>query len=272
MFAILNSLIARKRFLITAGLTLGLAVSLVSRATWIAKAGTTFTVTTAADNGDNVNPTPGSLRAAILNANSTPGEDLISFAIGSGLQTIQPTNQLPPISDAVVIDGTTQPGFAGAPLIELDGSLTTGKPGLVVNSPGPSTIRGLIMNRFGSNAISLSGGGGNLVAGNYIGTNAAGTGNFSNPNNGVGITVLSPNNIIGGLTPADRNLISGNRSSSVQMGVDVFGANAKGNKIIGNYIGTDVNGTSSLGQVNAGIRLAAPVSTSSAAPRRPSPT
>ncbi|MDX6382621.1 MAG: hypothetical protein QOK48_194, partial [Blastocatellia bacterium] len=122
MFAILNSLLARKRFLVVVCLTMGLALSLASRMTWVARAGTTFNVTTAADNGDNVNPTPGSLRAAILSANSTPGADTISFAIGSGLQTIQPSAQLPTISDAVVIDGTTQPGFNGVPLIELDGS------------------------------------------------------------------------------------------------------------------------------------------------------
>jgi hypothetical protein len=255
MFAILNSLFARKRFLVAVCLTLGLALILAFRVNWVAKASTTFTVTTAADNGDNVNPTAGSLRAAILNANSTAGTDNISFSIGSGPQTIQPLAQLPAITDAVNIDGTTQPGFAGAPLIEIDGSLTTGKPGLVVNSTDPTTIRGLIINRFGANAISLSGGGGNVVAGNYIGTNSAGTANFPNPNNGVGITVLSPNNIIGGLTAADRNLISGNRSQNVQMGIDVFGANAKGNKIIGNYIGTDINGTTSIGQLNARIRL-----------------
>lgn len=256
MFAILNSLSASKRCLVAVCLTLGLALSLAFSMTWVAKASTTFIVTTAADNGDNVNPTPGSLRAAILGANSTAGTDGISFAIGSGLQTIQPTAQLPTITEAVIIDGTTQPGFAGAPLIELDGSMTTGKQALIVNSTGPTTIRGLIINRFGSGAITLSGGGGHLVAGNYIGTDNTGTAVLPNPNNGVGISITSPNNTIGGLTPADRNVVSGNRVQNGSLGIDVFGGNAVGNKIIGNYIGTDVTGMFSLGQVNSGIRLA----------------
>jgi hypothetical protein len=257
MFAILNSLFAGKRFLILCGLFLSLAFGMA----WVAQASASFTVTTAADNGDNVNPTPGSLRAAIIGANSTPGTDSISFSIGSGLQTIQPLTQLPTISDAVIIDGTTQPGFAGAPLIEIDGSLTTSSFALVVNSNSPTTIKGLIINRFAFGGIQLSGNGGNVVAGNYVGTNAAGTANFPNPNNGEGIVVFSPNNIIGGLTAADRNIVSGNRNSSVSIGIDVFGANAIGNKIIGNYVRTDVSGSLNLGQLNGGIRIANAVGT-----------
>jgi hypothetical protein len=66
----------------------------------------TFTVTTAADN------VPGSLRSAINSANSSPGLDMIAFAIGSGNVQLAPAAQLPDITDPVVIDGTTQPGFA----------------------------------------------------------------------------------------------------------------------------------------------------------------
>jgi hypothetical protein len=248
MFAILNSLIARSRFLVPVCLSVSLAFGMA----WVADANTTFIVTTTADNGDNANPTPGSLRAAIINANNTPGPDKISFSIGSGLQTIQPLTQLPNLSDAVIIDGTTQPGFAGSPLIEIDGSLTTNSAGLVVTSNASSTIRGLVINRFAANGVVLAGNGSHLVAGNYIGTNAAGTAGFPIPNNGVGISVMTANNIIGGTTEADRNVISGNRVQSGSIGIDVFGG---GNKILGNYIGTDVTGTASLGHTNSGVRL-----------------
>src|SRR3954454_17262503 len=74
-----------------------------------------FSVTSNADSG------AGTLRQAILNANSAPGADTITFAIGSGLQTITPTSALPTISDSVIIDGTSQPVYTGAPLIELNG-------------------------------------------------------------------------------------------------------------------------------------------------------
>src|SRR6185369_3198708 len=74
-------------------------------------------VTNTADSG------PGSLRQAILNSNASVGVvDTIRFAIGTGVQTIRPLSPLPTITDPVIIDATTQPGFAGTPLIELNGS------------------------------------------------------------------------------------------------------------------------------------------------------
>ncbi len=73
-----------------------------------------FVVNTTADSG------PGSLRQAILDANNLPGLAVtIDFAIpGTGVQTIEPITPLPSITASVLIDGTTQPGFAGTPLIE----------------------------------------------------------------------------------------------------------------------------------------------------------
>ncbi len=65
----------------------------------------------------------GSLRQAILDANASFGLSTIRFQIGSGLQTIQPTSPLPTLIYPVVIDGTTQPGYANKPLIQLDGTL-----------------------------------------------------------------------------------------------------------------------------------------------------
>ena len=73
----------------------------------------TFTVLNTLDSG------PGSLRQANLDANSSPGLDTIRFQIASGLQTIQPTSALPTLTDPVLIDGTTQPGYANKPLIEM---------------------------------------------------------------------------------------------------------------------------------------------------------
>ena len=74
-------------------------------------------VTTTADSG------AGSLRAAILAANGTPALDVIQFAIpGSGIKTISPATPLPGLTTAITIDGTTQSGYAGSPVIELDGT------------------------------------------------------------------------------------------------------------------------------------------------------
>src|SRR5262245_16950373 len=74
----------------------------------------TFTVTNTNPNG------AGSLEAAIINANSNGVPDLINFNIGGGgPQTITPTSGLPSITEQVTIDATSQPGYAGKPLITL---------------------------------------------------------------------------------------------------------------------------------------------------------
>src|SRR5262245_58257921 len=65
-----------------------------------------ITVTTTTDNGDNVTPTAGSLRAAIIASNASVGvQDKITFAIGSGVQLMAPPRPLPEVTDSVIIDG-----------------------------------------------------------------------------------------------------------------------------------------------------------------------
>jgi hypothetical protein len=182
------------------------------------------------------------LRAAIAETSALPGPDTIHFNIApGGLQTITPGSLLPSLAD-VVIDGTTQPGFGGTPLIEIDGSLTLpGTPGFFVTGVGHVTIRGLIINRFPSHGIrELSTGGNNVIAGTFIGTDSTGTvalGNFR----GVSLEGSGGNSLIGGSNVADRNLISGNAAD----GILVFPSSL--NRIEGNYIGTDVSGTLPLG-------------------------
>src|SRR6185436_8327810 len=75
-----------------------------------------FTVTTTNDSG------AGSLRQAILDANAASGPDSIYFNIGSGPQIIRPSSALPIITGAVLIDGTTQPGYINVPIIRIDGT------------------------------------------------------------------------------------------------------------------------------------------------------
>src|SRR6185312_1714267 len=76
---------------------------------------------------------PGSLRQAILDVNANSGTDVITFDIpGTGTQTIQPLSPLPWITNAVTIDGWSQPGFAGTPLIEINGSLAGFCDGLAI--------------------------------------------------------------------------------------------------------------------------------------------
>ncbi|HYC60844.1 MAG TPA: putative Ig domain-containing protein [Thermoanaerobaculia bacterium] len=129
------------------------------------------------------------LRAAIEEANAFAGADAIHFAIGSGAQTIS-FIVLPAISEAVTIDGSTQPGYAGVPLIELDGTQTN--PGLQLSSNG-SMLRALLVNDF-LNGIVINGSG-NTVENCIIGTNATHTQDRGNDGDGITINGGS-NNVI----------------------------------------------------------------------------
>ena len=84
------------------------------------------------------------------------------------MHTITPLTALPVISQPVVIDGTEPPD--STPLIELNGNGLAG-PGLTITG-GNSLVRGLVINRFGGPGILLQTNGGNVIAGNYIGTDA----------------------------------------------------------------------------------------------------
>ena len=91
---------------------------------------------------------PGSLRQAILDANAGIGNEVIDFAIpGSGVQTIEPISPLPAISRSVFIDGSTQPGFAGSPLIALAGQWAGVTGGLEVRGSSLSVL-GLSIDRY----------------------------------------------------------------------------------------------------------------------------
>jgi titin len=186
----------------------------------------------------------GSLRQAILDANAHPGRDTIIFDIpGAEAHTIQPLSPLPTITDPVVIDGTYQPGYAGSPLILLDGSLAGSQASGLVITGGDSTVRGLDIGNFGGDGIQLgtqlNSPGGSVVAGNYIGIDVTGTRTMSNR---YGINVLgSPRNTVGGTGALDGNVISGNRFNGIYI--------VHGDQLVvqGNFIGTDATGAVALG-------------------------
>ena len=203
-----------------------------------------FIVTNTNDSG------PGSLRKAIDDANFIVGIDTITFNIpGSGVQTITPFSPLPQITESVIIDGSSQPGFTGIPLIELNGSgAGTATDGIEITGGG-STVKNLIINRFGGDGIELTSGE-NTILGCYIGTNSIGTVDSGNGGNGIRIG-FGENNRIGSANVSDRNIISGNNAN----GIRVFGKDSSDNEIVGNYIGTDLTGTTDLGNSENGIEI-----------------
>src|ERR1017187_1338841 len=208
----------------------------------------TFVVTTTANNG------PGSFQDAITNANANPGMDTIVFNIlGVPPFTITPVNALPQISDPVTINATTQLGYIGKPVIELNGASTTGTTiGLRfgLGSDG-STLRGMAINRFPAQGIDISSAGSISIQGNFIGTDMTGLlarGNGGG-NSSPGIYVKSSGNLIGGTNAGDGNLISGGNY------VGIYFQNANSNVVQGNFIGLNSTGLVALGNLNNGILI-----------------
>jgi Domain of unknown function (DUF4347) len=203
----------------------------------------TFNVTNTNDSG------AGSLRTAITSANAAGGIDTINFAIaGAGLHTINLTSALPTITGAVTIDGYTEAGSSVNTLsvgdnavltIELNGTGAGGANGLTLGAGSAgSTIRGLVINRFSLDGIQIDSTG-NLIVGNWIGTDNTGTLDFGN---GVdGITNSANNNTIGTSAVADRNVLSGNNDEGVDVDPGITGI-----VIQGNYIGTNAMGTAAV--------------------------
>ncbi|MGI8586113.1 MAG: S-layer homology domain-containing protein [Chloroflexia bacterium] len=221
-----------------------------------ARPGSTLTVANTNDLG------PGSLRQAILDANTSSGTDTIAFNIpGSGVHTIAPLSPLPVITDTVIIDGYSQPGASSNTLalgnnavllIELDGANAGNTSGLDIAVGGSgSTVDGLVINRFTGSGITLDTYSAVItITGNFISTDPTGTIVRGNGRDGVTVSTSSVGNTIGGPAPAARNLISGSGSSGIYAG-----SGAVGNLIEGNYIGTNAAGTSPLGNAGDGVFL-----------------
>ncbi|HVM50896.1 MAG TPA: hypothetical protein VMU04_22905 [Candidatus Acidoferrum sp.] len=204
----------------------------------------------------NTNPSGlGSLQQAILDANATNGLDTIVFQIpGSGVHTISPTNILPAITDSVNIDGTTQPGYAGTPLIEINGVNAGSTSDGFRLQAGTNMIVGLVINNFGGAGIHIQApSASNVIQANFIGTDATGllsrgNGLTTPRHSGVWLDG-SGDNLVGGIYSSNANVISGNGDSGVYL------LNCSGNTVQGNLIGTTLSGTTAIGNRTNGIGL-----------------
>lgn len=92
----------------------------------------------------------------------------------------------------------------------------------------------------------------NHIEGNYIGTDISG--DVALGNLGEGVHIIGGKTVVGGTSFAAHNLISGNgrflSNSGPGDGVEIEGSH---NIVIGNYIGTNAEGTTALANANAGV-------------------
>jgi probable HAF family extracellular repeat protein len=174
----------------------------------------------------------------MLDADAYAGNSFVTFQIpGTGMHTISPTSPLLVMKQPAFIDGFSETGYAGTPLIEINGdNAGVGADGLILTG-GNSTVRGLVINGFSGAGIHLEGEGGDIITADYLGTDSTGRQAEAN-GSGVLIDAVS-NNTIGGANVGTGNLISGNYLA----GVAISGS---GNLVAGNHIGTDVSGTTPL--------------------------
>jgi hypothetical protein len=241
----------------------------------------TFTVNSTTDNittaddanyGDGsaiskINGTTVTLRSAILESNARPPAYFdsvytINFSLaGGGAQTITLAASLPEIKYPVLINGFSQTGASANTaafgvstnaVVKMNVNCNN-MTGISVNGTG-TTIRGIAAYNANGAAINLYDGQANTIKGCYVGLQSTGTANGTYPEvnvhaidiGGFG-TDASADNTIGGTNVADRNIIAG--------GVYIYGSGSTGNKVYGNYIGTDATGNTAIDRNYAGVQI-----------------
>ncbi len=190
----------------------------------------------------------GTLRQAIQCANEMPGIQRIRFdGLGGIPFNIFPTSPLPTITDEVVIDGTTNPGFTATPLVVINGSkagATTDGLTFAQGATG-SIVDSIAVNSFGGDGMLIRGS--NLTITNtWVGTDATGSANLGNGENGIRILNSQGNTITG-------SVVSGN----VESGIAIEGATSTGNVVTNTLIGTDSTGATRIRNRDTGVEIAA---------------
>ena len=197
-----------------------------------------------------------SLREAIIAANNTAGPQVIGFNIPTSdpgfdefAFTIKPQPEQFPalVDDGTTIDGSSQAAYTGntniaGPEIALDGSLINASNdphGLLVASAN-NHIHCLAVANF-QIGIGIGGANNTTITGCFVGVDPTGT--EARPNRGWGISSANfqSGTSIGGPTPDERNVISGNAGSGIFLSNFVSDC-----AIENNFIGTDVTGQNAI--------------------------
>jgi Right handed beta helix region len=201
---------------------------------------TVFHVTTEDDTPAGTADEVGTLRYAIDQANAlAPNTPVtIDFSIGTGQQTISLLQPLPTLANPITIDGTTQPGYAGKPLIQVDGTQAgAGTIGFSLDDDSHnSTIKALEITDFNGGGILDDNGNANVFTNDVIGLHVVTNLPSVQPNGTFGIEI--------------RDQANGNMISNVVVAGNQYNGivinNSMNNTVTASDIGTDATGEDSL--------------------------
>ncbi len=198
----------------------------------------------------------GSLRNALQWVATRPGTPVIFNVPTSdpgyvdGVFHFRPRASYPQLyANGMVIDGATQTAYTGdtnpkGPEVHIDGSDAGPWATACVLSGSGCRVHCLAIGFFDAFGISVTGEGAsnNTVTGCYVGT--AATGDVAEAIRWCAVLIENGahHNTVGGPTAAERNVLSGN----VNEGVAIRNSNTYGNRVVGNYIGTDATGAHAI--------------------------
>jgi hypothetical protein len=190
----------------------------------------------------------GTASSNIIGGNSSASINYISGNVGSGISISgigTKSNKIQHNFIGTKLNGTAAvPNNAG---VQIFG-------GAQKNTIGGTSVkaRNIISgNNYQGIAISGTGTKSNTVAGNFIGTNNAGTAALPNAFAGISIFLGAQSNVIGGSNAASRNVISGN----LNQGITLSDTNTKSNQILVNYIGLNAAGTAAIPNAWSGVDI-----------------
>lgn len=211
-----------------------------------------------AEEADNVTGIPGAMSAdtIVFDTSAFPLSEPATISLSSSLPSLSTGSDTVDGSEGgVIVDGSGRIQALDCFLLESSDNTIRGlqilscRTGVVIREEAQRNVIGGSGGDETRNVISGNThvgitvrGDNNVIIGNYIGTDATGTVSVPNGMEGVWIASGAENNVVGGSSLGEHNVISGNRL----FGVSISGSGATGNVVKGNYIGVDATGSARL--------------------------